>query len=143
MFAKLNEKLWKSVFRNHTSFISVLVFQHFISKVAKYEWAAFKLRCSQGSEGGRGYNMGPPSLIFKKLVNKNAIKPSIGDTPWQFCLESIDPSKDVFKNLSYPSPGFSPVCIYACKGDEWSNKVKIWHLLKKYLENEKANFVRL
>jgi hypothetical protein len=32
---------------------------------------------------GRGYNIGPPSQIFKKLVNKigiKVIKPKIGDS---------------------------------------------------------------
>jgi hypothetical protein len=29
---------------------------------------------------GRGYNIGPPSQIFKKRVNKIGIKPKIGDS---------------------------------------------------------------
>ncbi len=40
----------------------------------------------------------PYSQIFKKLVNKNVIKPKIRD-PRQFCPESLDPPG---KNLSYP-----------------------------------------
>jgi hypothetical protein len=54
--------------------------------------------------GERGYSIGPPRQIFKKIVNKNAIKvikPKIGDLhPWQFCSKSLDsPLLDGFDKI--------------------------------------------
>jgi len=37
-----------------------------------------------GGEGG--YETAPPRQIFKKIVNKNAIKRKIIGPPWQFFL---------------------------------------------------------
>ena len=45
-------------------------------------------RCTQGGEGGRGVNM-DPQADFKRLANKNAIKPKIGD-PKKFGTRSFD-----------------------------------------------------
>jgi hypothetical protein len=41
-------------------------------------------------EGGR--NSRPPPGNFQKLVNKNAIKPKIGDSPGNFLLKVMTPS---------------------------------------------------
>jgi hypothetical protein len=56
-----------------------------------------------GGGGGRGGGV-PPQANFKTLVNKNAIKPEIGDSP---------PPRDFGKKYQVPSPlDFQPVCIY-------------------------------
>jgi hypothetical protein len=56
-----------------------------------------------GWGGGRGIEgeRDPLRQIFKKLVNKNAIKPKLG----HFFLESLDHPKQ--KSELTPSPGFS------------------------------------
>jgi hypothetical protein len=61
--------------------------------------------------GWGGRCIGPPRQVFKKLVNKNAIKPKIGDYPLViFLRKCLTP---LGKNLSYPPPlVFQPVCIY-------------------------------
>jgi hypothetical protein len=56
----------------------------------------------------RGYETAPPRQIFEKLVNKNAIKPKIGDLPLAIISENLDPQpRDFGKNFKYPPPGFS------------------------------------
>jgi hypothetical protein len=44
--------------------------------------------------------------IFKKLVNKNAIKPQKGGPPWQFFLKPLTPPRDFGKNFNYPTKIF-------------------------------------
>jgi hypothetical protein len=52
----------------------------------------------KGVRGGGGYKTAP-SQIFKKLVNKNAIKCKIGGPPWQFFLKPLTPPpRDFGKN---------------------------------------------
>jgi hypothetical protein len=62
-------------------------------------------------EGGGGMKQHPPRQIFKKLVNKNAIKPKIGVPPWQFFLKPLTPPL----GISSTPPGFSTLvhlCVY-------------------------------
>jgi hypothetical protein len=62
---------------------------------------------------GRGrVKIGPPLANFKRLFNKNAIKPKIGG-PLAFFPESLDPPRDVAKNLSYPLPWIFNPCALA------------------------------
>jgi hypothetical protein len=49
---------------------------------------------------GEGKHM-IPQANFKRLVNKNAIKPEIGGPPWQFFLKTLTPS-EMGKNFIYP-----------------------------------------
>jgi hypothetical protein len=49
----------------------------------------------------------PLRLIFKKLVNKNAIKPKIWGPPLAIFPESLDPLGILAKTSGTPSPGFS------------------------------------
>jgi hypothetical protein len=51
-----------------------------------------------------------PRQIFKKLVNKNAIKAKIRDTAWQFFRKALTPRE---KSELPPPLDFQPVCIYA------------------------------
>jgi hypothetical protein len=49
-------------------------------------------RCTKGRGRGRGdETASPPRQIFKKLVNKNAIKPKIGGPPGNFDLKALTP----------------------------------------------------
>ncbi len=64
--------------------------------------------------GGRGRGRGkwwmkqhPPDKFSKKLVNKNAIKAKIGDTPGNFSGKPRAPSK----NLSYRLPWIFNPCV--------------------------------
>jgi hypothetical protein len=61
----------------------------------------------RGARRGRWYNIEPPKANFHKFVNKNAIKPKIGDLPGNFVQIALTPGK----NLSHPSPGFS-TCVH-------------------------------
>ncbi len=53
--------------------------------------------------------MGRASLMqsFKKLANKNATKPKIGDTPGDFVGKALTPLN---KNMSYPLPWILNTC---------------------------------
>ncbi len=66
-------------------------------------------RCTQGGvRGVRGDETAPPRQIFKKLVNKNAIKPKIGGPPRQFFPKPLTPPLGILAKTSRtPSPGFS------------------------------------
>jgi hypothetical protein len=59
-------------------------------------------------KGVRGIKVDPPSKMFTKLVNKNAIKPKRGvPSPKKFAQPHI-PSPQIFgKNLMDPPPVFS------------------------------------
>ena len=59
-------------------------------------------------EGEEKYR-NPPQANYKRLVNKNAIKPKIAGPRWQIFPESLDPSG---KNLSYPLPWIFNQCAY-------------------------------
>ncbi len=65
---------------------------------------------------GRGITKDPPGQIFKKLVHKNSIKPKMVYPSWDFAWKVLTPQapRGFGKNLGYPSPGFSTVCIYGC-----------------------------
>jgi hypothetical protein len=55
----------------------------------------------------------PPRQIFKKLVNKNAIKHKIGGPPLAIFPETLDPSLGILAKTSRTPPlDFQPVCIY-------------------------------
>jgi hypothetical protein len=66
-------------------------------------------------EGGGGSGVGgdetaplPLRQIFKKLVNKNAIKPNIAGPPSQFFLKALTRHLGIWaKTSGTPSPGFS------------------------------------
>jgi hypothetical protein len=50
----------------------------------------------------------PPRKIFRKLVNKNAIKRKIGGPPLAIFPETLDPPLGIWAKTSLtPSPGFS------------------------------------
>jgi hypothetical protein len=51
-----------------------------------------------------------PRQIFKKLVNKNAIKAKIRDTAWQFFRKALTPRE---KSEQPPPLDIQPVCIFA------------------------------
>ena len=71
-------------------------------------------------------------MNFKRLFNKNAIKPEIGlppATPLPICPESLDPPTDLGKNLSYPLP----VCIYVFFPDLTFQKSLTW--ISRYFED--------
>ena len=55
-----------------------------------------------------------PRQIFKKLVNKNAIKRKIGGPPLAIFPETLDPPPPgILVKLQVPPPlDFQPVCIY-------------------------------
>jgi hypothetical protein len=53
--------------------------------------------------GGRVRDIGPPMQIFKKLVNKNAIKPKIVDPPGSFVMKALNPGI-LAKSRTTPSP---------------------------------------
>jgi hypothetical protein len=84
-----------------------------------------------GGPGGRGYEVKASPLGLIKNVNKNALKPKIGNPLVNVCVESIDPTplypppSDFSKNLSYDQPRFSTVCIY---DDNQIEKQKIYFL---------------
>jgi hypothetical protein len=80
-----------------------------------------------GGERGRGgIKVYPPSKIFAKLVNKNAIKHQKGVPSPQIFHNPYIPSLPKFgKNLTDPPPGFSNR-VHLC------SKVKI-HYNQKYL----------
>jgi hypothetical protein len=63
----------------------------------------------RGGKGGKGgYETAPPRQIFKKLVNKNAIKRKIGGPPLAIFPETLDPPLGILvKTSRTPSPGFS------------------------------------
>jgi hypothetical protein len=44
-----------------------------------------------GPGGGKWVKLRDQMKIFKKLVNKNAIKPKIGDLPGNFVLKALTP----------------------------------------------------
>jgi hypothetical protein len=69
-------------------------------------------RCTQGGgvRGAGGYETAPPRQIFKKLVNKNAIKPKIGGPPQAIFPESLDPPRNFGKNIRYPLPWIFNPC---------------------------------
>ncbi len=58
---------------------------------------------TEGGGGGR-VNIIHPQANFTTLVNKNAIKPEIGEPPRQFFPESLDPPRDFGKNHQVPPP---------------------------------------
>ena len=49
--------------------------------------------------GEGGMKQHPPRQIFKKLVNKNAIKPKIGGPTLAIFPENLDPPWDFGKNF--------------------------------------------
>ena len=66
----------------------------------------------RGVRWGR-VNIVPPQANFKKLVNKNAIKPEIRGTPQAIFPESLDPPRDFGNKHQVPPPlDFQHVCIY-------------------------------
>ncbi len=61
-----------------------------------------------GVRGEGGYETAPPRQIFKKLVNKNAIKCKIGGPPLAIFPETLDHLLGILAKTSRtPSPGFS------------------------------------
>ena len=62
--------------------------------------------------GEGGDETAPPRQIFKKLVNKNEIKPKIGrPSPTLAILtESLDPPRDFGKNIRDPLPWIFNPC---------------------------------
>ncbi len=75
-------------------------------------------RCTQGvGKGGWGVWNSTPRQIFKKLINKNAIKPKIGGPPpRQFFLKPLTPPPlGILAKTSSPPPGFSArVHLWLC-----------------------------
>ena len=57
-------------------------------------------------EGRKGVNIGPPQANFKRLVNKNEIKPKIGDPLAKLSGKPWPPGIPA-KIWGTPSPGFS------------------------------------
>jgi hypothetical protein len=54
---------------------------------------------------------GKGGKIFKKLVDKNAIKPKVGDLSGNFVLKALTPVDK--SELPHPLD-FQPMCIYLC-----------------------------
>ena len=73
-----------------------------------------QMHTGRGGKGGEGgMKQHPPRQIFKKLVNKNAIKRKIGVPPWQFFLKPLTPPQEFWQKHPVPPPlDFQPVCIY-------------------------------
>ena len=56
-----------------------------------------------------------PSLKnFRKLVNKNAIKPKKGD-PLGICKTSLTPSPEIFEKHPIPPPHEFSTCVHLCQ----------------------------
>jgi hypothetical protein len=81
------------------------------------------MRTGGGGVRGREHKHTTPQANFKRLVNKNEIKPKIGGpTPLAIFPKSLDPHRDFCKNLSYLLC-FQQVCIYDvmtfCLNQRW------------------------
>jgi hypothetical protein len=66
-----------------------------------------------GEGEGRANIVHHPQANFKTLVNKNAMKPEIGGSPWHFFLKALTPLGILAKTLGTPYPGFS-TCVHLC-----------------------------
>ena len=82
---------WQGVKQNALSFqpfrLLQFLFQVSSSMILALFWNTMYGRCTLGE--GRWNRT--PRQIFKKLANKNAIKPKIWEPPQQFCPKSLDP----------------------------------------------------
>jgi hypothetical protein len=81
-----------------------------------------------GGGGEGGIKVYPPSKMFSKLVNKNAIKHQKGvPSPKNFHNPYIPSLPKFGKKLTDPPPGFSNL-VHLCMGDR-----EMDHLLEIYL----------
>ncbi len=72
-----------------------------------------------GLGGWRGIKVYPPSKIFKKLVNKNAIKhQKVVPSPKNFTTPIYPPSQNLAKTSSTLPLEFQTVCIYEQEQDK-------------------------
>ncbi len=82
------------------------ILQHTLPTIF-FVWHTYTHRCTQGGWGG-GIKVYPPSKIFAKLVNKNAIKHQKGVPSLQNFYNPYIPSLPKFgKNLIDPPPRIS------------------------------------
>jgi hypothetical protein len=70
------------------------------------------MHTGRGLGGEKGDETAPPRQIFEKLVNKNAIKPKIGDPPGNFVLRAWTPHPGILEKFELPYLEFQPLCIY-------------------------------
>jgi hypothetical protein len=104
-----------------------LLLPHFVAKISAYHLFTY------------------PRQIFKKLVNKNAIKPKIGGPPWQFFLKPMTPPpRDFGENFKYPHPpppaGFS-TRVHLCIQTTLQNELKNYNYQNSSQQEKTFNII--
>ncbi len=85
-----------------------------------------------------------PKANFKRLVNRNTIKPKLGRPPWQFFLEALPPPHPAgfWQKFKIPSPlDFRLVCISAVLINFYLNKLADTRSMKTTKRKQSHHFL--